>query len=282
MNVTHKTNPETAADQSFDGFLKNEFETMANNRPFFSEQADAAAFTAEIMERITREEQAAKTTKKEIKPMKSKKIFIAAIAAVLCLSTATCFALGKITGYVGHSHKVSDQFPSVAKMEQVLDARPDAVENFSNGFRFTEYAVGNFSTYGENDAKIETKPQLSLLYANDAKQTLNLLIHPLLTGQELDGDNVTKIPYNDEITLYYSVQHHKFVPPTYEPTPEEQALVAAGELSIGYGSVDIDDCYMTNLSWVKDGISYCFIGQDLDLTQDDMAQMAAEVIGQNN
>lgn len=56
MKPTDKINPEIAMDQTFDTFLKNEFEHMANhNHALFFQQMDTAAFTASVMERINKE-----------------------------------------------------------------------------------------------------------------------------------------------------------------------------------------------------------------------------------
>ena len=211
--------------------------------------------------------------------MKSKKILAVAVAAALCLTTATCFAYGKINGFVSHSYRAGDQFPTITKMEQVLGARPDVVESFSNGFRFTSYSVGEGSSYGESDTKMQTLPELSLEYKNDAQQWIILGIHPLFAGQEFTSPQTVEIAYNDNITLYFSHSHYKFVPVDYEITPEEQALMDAGELQMGYGSDEVEDCYMTNISWVKDGMVYSLTGQDLGLSQEDMVQMVAEILG---
>lgn len=302
MNQREKINPETAADQNLDRLIREELAALSPDCERFLTKTDTAAFTERIMERIGREEETAKRApkekhlpeeeeidlitplycrkEKEKKPMKSKKIFVAAVAAALCLTTATCFAFGKIGSFEGHSHRAGDEFPSITKLEQVLDVRPHMVETFSNGFQFTHYSVGEESSRDENGATLETKPRVSLQYENNGKQWIALDIRPVFTGETFDFDGITKIAYNEDITLYYFVQHHKFVPADYEVTPEDQARMDAGELAMGYGADAVEECDMTNLSWVEDGMYYSLIGQDLDLDQDDMVQMAAEVISQ--
>ncbi len=301
MNQKDKMNSETAADQYLDQIIKEELTQLSPDCQRFLAQTDTAAFTEHIMEQIGREEETAERAQrekrlseeeemdivtplycrqeKERKTMKSKKIFVAAIAAALCLTTATCFAFGKIGSFEGHSYRAGDEFPSITKMEQVLNVHPNMVENFSNGFQFTHYSVGEESSRDENGVMLETKPRVSLQYENDAKQWIALDIRPVFTGEVFGNKKATAITYGD-ITLYYFVQHHKFVPVNYEVTPEDQARMDAGELAMGYGADTVEECDMTNISWVEDGMYYSLIGQDLDLDEDDMVQMATEVISQ--
>lgn len=301
MTPTDKMNPETAADQYLDQIIREELTQLSPDCQRFLTQTDTAAFTEHIMEQIGREEETAERAQrekrlseeeemdivtplycrqeKERKPMKSKKIFVAAIAAALCLTTATCFAFGKISSFVGHSHWVEGDFPTASKMEQVLNSRPDIVESFSNGFQFIRYSVGETTSQDENGATLETKPRVSLQYENAAGQWIALDIRPVFTGETFGGEKVTAITY-DNTTLYYFVQHHKFVPANYEITPEDQARIDSGELAMGYGADTVEECDMTNISWVDDGMHYSLIGQDLDLDEDDMVQMAAEIISQ--
>ena len=213
--------------------------------------------------------------------MKSKKVLVAAVAAALCLTSATCFALGKIASYEGHSHRAGETFPTVTKMEQVLNTRPDVVENFSNGFKFTRYSVGETTSKDENGVKLEVLPQLSLDYRNADNQWIALSICGVFTGQDFgEVSGTITLDNGESINYYYAKDHYKFVPVNYEVTPEDQAAMDAGELFIGYGANAVEDCYMTNLTWIKDGMKYNLCGQDLNMDQDDMVKMAEEVIGQ--
>lgn len=213
--------------------------------------------------------------------MKSKKVLVAAVAAALCLTSATCFALGKITGYESHSYRAGEKFPTVTKMEQVLNTRPDVVESFSNGFKFTSYSIGENTTRDENGAKLEALPELSLDYRNADNQWLVLSIHGIFTGQDFGSvSGVITLDNGEKINYHYAKDHYKFVPVNYEVTPEDQAAMDAGELNISYGSDAVEDCYMTNMTWVKDGMEYNLCGQDLNIDQEGMVAMAKEVISQ--
>lgn len=217
----------------------------------------------------------------KMKPfVKSKKLLVATMVAALCLTTATCFAMGKIAGYAGGTHRVSDEYPSSAKIEKVLHAPADSIEKFSNGFAFTSYSVGKTSSYDENGNKMETLPEVALEYQNADQTWLVLNISPVFTGQTFDAPGATEIPYNDEIMFRYHNDHYRFVPVDYEISPEEQELMDANQLYISYGADEVDDCYMSGISWVKDGLCYHLGGKDLPLDQNDMVQMAKEIITQ--
>lgn len=306
-------NKKTDADQCLDVYFRDEFTKAAQKHSFFAEEGEEVAFTDKIMEHIHKAEASqeaaqensetimplpAKEPKdivtplycsasenqnltKEKKPMKSKKVLVAAVAAALCLTSATCFALGKIASYESHSYRAGESFPTVTKLEQVLNTRPDVVENFSNGFKFTRYSVGETATKDENGAKLEALPQLSLDYRNEKNQWIALSISGVFAGQDFGTISGTITLDNGEaVDYYYGKDHYKFVPVSYEVTAEDQAAMDAGELFIGYGSDAVEDCYMTNLTWVKDGMKYNLCGQDLDLDQAGMVQMAKEVMSQ--
>ncbi len=302
-------NKKIDAEQCLDEFLKDEFIETAKHHSFFESQKEDAAFVDRIMENIIQAETIAKSVRtnmppeekeledivtplycntpenhnliKENKPMKSKKVLVAAVAAALCLTSATCFAFGKIASYEGHSHWVEGDFPTITKMEQVLDVRPDVVENFSNGFKFTRYSVGETASKDENGAKLEALPRLSLDYRNEKNQWIALSICGVFTGQDFGEVSGTITLGNGEsIDYYYAKDHYKFVPGNYEVTAEDQAAMDAGELFISYGSNAVEDCYMTNLSWIKDGMKYTLCGQDLEIDQAGMVEMAKEVMSQ--
>lgn len=298
MTQNDKFTPQTAADQCFDRFLRECLTSMTAEHTAFLVETDTSAFTEDILMNITRAEQelsqkntekggngiislmpcsnSKEITQKERTQMKSKKFLVAAIAAVLCLSTSICFATGTIDSFISHSYRAGDTFPTDAKMEQILGCLPDAVAEFSNGFLCTGYAKGASDSLDENNTKLQTLPHLALEYKK-GEQSVSLLIEPVFDGVT-PSERAVKIAYNDEITLYYSQEHYRFVPPSYEITPEEQAAMDAGELNISYGTEKVEDCRMSNLNWVKNGLSYTLTGQDLSLNQDDLVQMAKEIL----
>lgn len=302
-------NKKIDAEQCLDEFLEREFANAAQNHSFFTDEKDAAIFTDQIMEYIIKAETIQENMEtiiplqekepedivtplycsasqnqnvtKEKKSMKSKKVLVAAIAAALCLTSATCFAIGKIVGYESHSYRAGENFPTGAQIEQVLNARPDVVENFSNGFKFASYSIGETATKDENGTKMEVLPQVSLDYRNEKNQWIMLSISGVFAGQDFgEVSGVITLDNGEKIDYHYAKDHYKFVPVNYEVTAEDQEAIDAGKLNISYGSDTIEDCYMTNLTWVKDGMKYNLCGQDLSIDQAGMVQMAKEVISQ--
>ena len=84
------------------------------------------------------------------------------------------------------------------------------------------------------------------------------------------------------ITIEYTSNQYKAVPEGYEPSEEEKELQDKGLLQIGYGSDEITVSENKAVIWYEDGISYCIVNSNYtDLTQEDMINMAKEVIDQN-
>lgn len=264
-----------------DCLLKSELQKMADPFPRQVDLTDA--ILAGIQETEQRKKGISygdKNKKKEYMHMKRRKLLVAGLVAALCLTGATCFAFGKIGGYSSHSYRVGGDFPTQEKVESILSAQVDTIENFSNGFHFTDYSVGSGHSYDENGHVMETLPQVVFEYRNAANEWIMLDIYPVFSGQEF-SETDTIIPYDNEISFRYNKDHYKFVPLNYEISPEEQTQMDAGELFLSYGSDSVDDCYMSNLSWVKDGIYYSFVGKDLSLDQDQLVEMAKELVAQN-
>ena len=71
----------------------------------------------------------------------------------------------------------------------------------------------------------------------------------------------------------------------YELTQEEQALVDAGELNVGYGAPGMERQEVTNyfVTWSDDGGNYSLMaGEDTGLTADDLFLMAEEIVDSAN
>ena len=80
------------------------------------------------------------------------------------------------------------------------------------------------------------------------------------------------------ITLNYTRDQYRFVPPDYQVSDEEKAKEAAGELYISYGSDTVTDQVAQSMLW-KDGEKvYIITAMDNPMTAQDMARMAGELI----
>jgi hypothetical protein len=69
------------------------------------------------------------------------------------------------------------------------------------------------------------------------------------------------------------------VPADYELTEEDIANQAKDNYYISYGSDEVEITQSTGVTWTKDGVSYNLAGMDLNLTGDEMFDMAEEILG---
>ena len=218
--------------------------------------------------------------KKEViymKKMSVKKVAI--VAAALCVLTGTvCMAGGKIASYVGGTRLGSQtsDFSDIGKLTKKLDMTVNAPEAFNNGYAFADAHIADFNALDENDVKVGEESELDITYEKDGKH-LNYIVKKgatVLSDAELARAEV--IEQGGE-TYYYLLDEYLFLPVDEEPTAEEIAAQDAGTLNISYGSDEREEQTGYCLWWNVDGQSYALMGFDLDLSAQEMTDMAAQI-----
>lgn len=97
-------------------------------------------------------------------------------------------------------------------------------------------------------------------------------------GMPTHQDAMDQVFEHNGITLNYTRDQYRFVPPDYQASDEEKAKEAAGELYISYGSDTVTDQVAQSMLW-KDGEKvYIITAMDNPMTAQDMARMAGELI----
>lgn len=218
--------------------------------------------------------------KKEViymKRMSAKKVAIVA-AAVCALTGTVCMAGGKIAGYVGGTRLGSEtsDFSEIGKLEEKLDLAVSAPEAFDNGYAFEDAHIADFDALDEDGVKVGAESELNITYEKDGKR-INYIVKKgavTLSDAELDRAQVIE---QDGVTYYYTTDNYLFLPPDAEATAEELAAQDAGELFISYGSDEREEQTCYHLDWNMDGQKYCLLGFDLDLSAQEMADMAAQL-----
>lgn len=218
--------------------------------------------------------------KKEVifmKKMSVKKV--AVVAAALCALTATvCMAGGKIAGYVGGTRPGSQtsDFSDIGKMENKLDVTVNAPEDFDNGYAFSDAHIADFDALDESNVKVKDESELNVTYEKNGKR-LNYSVKKgatVLSDAELERAEMME---QEGVTYYYLVDQYLFLPPNEEPTAEELAAQDAGSLNISYGSDERQEQNYYSLWWIKDGQTYTLAGFDVDLSAQEMVEMAAQI-----
>ena len=241
--------------------------------------ADAYSYDppADLKQRI--DAQIARQKKEVIymKKMSVKKVAI--VAAALCVLTGTvCIAGGKIAGYVGGTRPGSQtsDFSDIGKLENELDVTVNAPEAFDNGYAFADASIADFDAVDESHVKVKDESELNVTYEKNGKR-LNYIVKEgstVLSDSELERAEIVE---QNGVTYYYLVDQYLFLPPNEEPTAEEAAAQDAGSLNISYGSDERQEQTYYSLWWIKDGQTYTLAGFDVDLSAQEMVDMATEI-----
>lgn len=206
----------------------------------------------------------------------TRKIIVAA-AAICVLGSITAIAAGKVTQSVGYSSRADDfTYDKLGEIETKLGFATKAPESFSNGYHFTTGTPGTWQDMDDEGNVVEQGEDISLYYAKDGMPEIFVMVQKKAAYEE-------EPPYaqtfdHDGIKIGFREDHYRFVPPNYQISAEEQAMMDAGELSMSYGSDQVEDKISQMVSWKDNGIRYDMLIWDSTLTAEDLAQMAGEII----
>lgn len=214
-----------------------------------------------------------------MKHLSAKKWIIGVVAGCLLISGGV-FAAGRVVSTSGHSSSKDavKSYSEMGKQEKKLGFAVDSVERFVNGYLFESAVVGDKQGKDQEGNQVYESKFMSISYARNAEPTVSLLIEKQMgdvTG--LYSGDITRVC--GDVTLYYSSATYKFVPADYELTQEDKVNQEKDNYFISYGSDKVEIQKNSNVSWVKDGIVYQLLGFDLNLTADEMFDMAEEIMG---
>ncbi len=216
-----------------------------------------------------------------MKHLSVKKMMIGVAAACLLVGGGA-YAAGH-AAHLSSGHNLMDAYTSyedMDKAQQKLGYAVDSAESFANGYQFDRMFVDDVDGWDENGNKVYTFQELMIHYKREGEQSdMYMAIHRPVeqTGRDKQPDATRTC---GDITLYYDEYTYKFVPPDYEPTEEDKANEAKPGYYISYGSAEVEIKRSTGVTWEKDGIYYNLAGFDLNLSSDEMFDMAEQVIGQ--
>ena len=215
----------------------------------------------------------------DMKHFSVKKLVIGVVAGCLLVSGGV-FATGHAVSLSSHSY-LGDGYKSFSdldKAEAELGYQVDAVETFENGYRFEEMVVTDVQGVDESGNPVYTFKGMDIRYDRGGAPSVVVSIE-----KPVETQTRTKEPQAvrqvGEITVYYDTQIYKFVPPSYELTEEDKAKQESGELLISYGNNKLEVLTSHDVTWEKGGIHYHILGFDVNLSAEEMLDMAEEIIG---
>lgn len=220
---------------------------------------------------------AAVPTERKVHVMKARlKYSLAAAVAILALATTALATNGIIVSWNGSSSSIPDYttLPTAQECAEVISFEPVLMEQFENGYAFTEGNVVRNEMTGENNHVIESFNSLSFQYEKNSDQvTFSQL--KCNTEIEQSGSITANV---DDINIYYNGYTMKAVPVDYEMTDADKLAEASGALVFSWGSDAVEIIQVQSVGWFKDGIHYSLMQLDGALTPAELTNMAAEII----
>ncbi len=205
-----------------------------------------------------------------------KKAVIATAAAVMVFGTLAV-ASGGVKYMASHSSAIPDytKYTDLSTAEASVGLVTDAPESFSNGYRFNGINIVENSYENEEHNTIDSFRSISVRYKKGSDRiSYDVDPRPVMAGE---ADSATDIMEENGVTYYYNELHSKWVPGNYQPTAEEQAQVEAGTLNIGYGASEISYSDSKSVTWEKDGNTHQIFCMDIDLSKEELLNMALEI-----
>ena len=239
-------------------------------------RAESIQVTSADTERMRRSVHRKIEEESGMKKWNMKRVFVVA-AAICVLGTITAVAAGKVAyTSAGGSHLDDFTYDKLGEMETKLGYTTNAPEVFSNGYRFDMGMPTHQDAMDEDGNVIKSAESFSLHYKKAGSPDIFVTVQGTsLFEEEGQPDQVFE---HNGITLNYTRDQYRFVPPDYQASEEEKAKEAAGELYISYGSDTVTDQVAQSMLW-KDGEKvYIITAMDNPMTAQDMAQMAGELI----
>lgn len=242
-------------------------------------ECDGVTASRDLKDRIDRQILESQKEAGNMKKFSMKKLVIGVAAGCLLVSGAV-FATGHAVSLSSHSY-LGDAYKSYSDMDKAqtkLGYSADTVETFANGYRFDKMFVDDVNGTDEDGSVVYTYKDLQISYEKNGEQDVWLSAAKPVEQQVRKGEPEAARQV-EGTTLYYDTTTYKFVPPNYELTEEDQANLQRDNFTISYGSDEVEVQQNSSVTWEKDGVYYNLSGFDLNLSSDEMFDMAEEIMG---
>lgn len=228
---------------------------------------------------------------KENLKMKKTKFIVIAAAAVMVIGICAAATSGTIRSISGSSSAFPTyrELPTAEQLEKNIGITPKVLPEFSNGYTFENatkvdnriedisYGGGAVVVRLEDGREAKYK-SLSIRYKNgDNKITIDA------DPADYNMDNLSEETetYNG-IAISYISFTNKFVPGNYQQTEQDIKDEAEGKYVFSYGTDDIEIHDVQGVTWIQDGIKYHINAMDSPLSEQELIDMAKEVIDFRN
>ncbi len=203
------------------------------------------------------------------------------VAACIMVFGVTAGAAGVATGIVSWNRidTRTSNFEDLSKIEEKAGMDITAIESFSNGYTFEFMEVEEAKTQDAEGNDLRHFKGIDLTYIKEGCPDIYIGMDPAeMFSGSYDSDTAAK--EIDGVTVHYNYDEYLNLPDGERPTEEElQRAETDKHFYISDGGSDPRyTSYVSTASFEIDGIIYCILGFDLDMTADELFDMAEEII----
>lgn len=209
--------------------------------------------------------------------MKSKKkIALIAVAATLVMGITVFAASGIISQWFSSSSSIPDYetLPTAEKIVKDIGYEAVTIEEFANGYKFDNGSIVDNALADETGNVTEKFKSVVFRYEKDGDEVI-FSQDKINSTVETSGEVITTV---DDIDVYYYSYTNKLVPSDYKMTDEDKKAEESGELVFSYGLDEVRISEVQAVSWKKDGMYFQLMQIDGKLSDNELADMAKEII----
>lgn len=212
--------------------------------------------------------------------MKSKKKFALVTAVIIMVLGITVFASSGIITSWSNASSSAPNYESLPSAEQaVKDAgyAPVLVESFVNGYTFSNGRVVLNDLKDDNSSSVEEFKSFTFNYVKGDDKIL-FSQSKFNSAIEISGDLICS---ENGIDIYFNSYTNKAVPSDYKLTEAEKEAEKNGEIVFSYGSSTTSVYGVKGVTWSMGDMRFGLTQIDGKLSDNDLVQMAKEIIAQN-
>ncbi len=219
-----------------------------------------------------------KNHKKEAYAMSKMKICLTAAAATMILGVAVFAGSNMIKSWNSSSSSIPDytSLPTAEKCVEDAGYAPVLLSEFENGYAFEEGSVVQNNLKDASDRSVEKFKSFSFEYEKGGEEVW-FSAGQYVSEMTQEGELAATI---DGIDVYYTSYTNKMVPANYEMTAEDKKAEENGDLVFSYGAIETSVSQVQGVSWEENGIHYNLTHIDGSLSQQELVDMAQELITQ--
>ena len=217
---------------------------------------------------------------RKMKKFKVKKTVLLVAACCMLLGTVGLASSGIISYTSAWSWSSGEKdFTKLGELEAEVGFSVKAIEQFQNGYQFSDMTITNNTGYDENGNAMTHYKDIAFTYKKDGEDTLSIHVEREENAQSYEEREPDLTKSIEDIEVTYKTDTYKWVPAGYEPTEEDKINMERDDYFISEGGEDpISEGFVSHVTWVQDGIYYSIMNAHGKTEPEVLFQMAEELI----